>query len=34
MSTVYRLKARELDSNFREQIPAIFGDREIEISVS
>ncbi|MCY7381115.1 hypothetical protein QUB60_11370 [Microcoleus sp. A2-C5] len=34
MSTVYRLKASELDSNFLEQIKAIFGDKEIEISVS
>ncbi|MFS8119726.1 MAG: hypothetical protein ACMG55_14735 [Microcoleus sp.] len=34
MSTVYRLKASELDSKFLEQIKAIFGDKEIEISVS
>jgi antitoxin YefM len=34
MSTVYRLKASELDSNFLEKIKAIFGDKEIEISVS
>ena len=34
MSTVYRLKASELDSNFLEQIKAIFGDKEIEIIVS
>ncbi|MBE9097667.1 hypothetical protein [Tychonema sp. LEGE 07203] len=34
MSTVYRLKASELDSNFFEQIKAIFGDKEIEIIVS
>ncbi|MBE9123506.1 hypothetical protein IQ269_22575 [Tychonema sp. LEGE 07199] len=34
MSTVYRLKASELNSNFLEQIKAIFGDKEIEISVS
>ena len=34
MSTVYRLKASELDHNFLEQIKAIFGDKEIEIIVS
>ena len=34
MSTVYRLKARELDRNFLEKIKAIFGDKEIEIIVS
>ena len=34
MSTVYRLKASELDRNFLEQIKAIFGDKEIEIIVS
>ena len=34
MSIVYRLKASELDSNFLEQIKAIFGDKEIEIIVS
>lgn len=34
MSTVYRLKASELDSNFLEEIKAIFGDKEIEIVVS
>ncbi|HEY9809150.1 MAG TPA: hypothetical protein V6D13_07390 [Halomicronema sp.] len=34
MSTVYRLKASELDSNFLEEIKAAFGDKEIEIIVS
>ena len=34
MSTVYHLKASELDRNFLEQIKAIFGDKEIEIIVS
>ncbi|MGB3264286.1 MAG: hypothetical protein WBA89_10010 [Microcoleus sp.] len=34
MSTVYRLKASELDRKFLEQIKAIFGDKEIEIIVS
>ncbi len=34
MSTVYRLKASELDGNFLEQIKATFGDKEIEIIVS
>ncbi len=34
MSTVYRLKASELDSNFLEEIKATFGDKEIEIIVS
>ena len=33
MSTVYRLKASELDRKFLEQIKAIFGDKEIEIIV-
>jgi antitoxin YefM len=34
MSTVYRLKASELDRNFLEKIKAIFGDKEIEIVVT
>ncbi|MEG4321755.1 MULTISPECIES: hypothetical protein [unclassified Microcoleus] len=34
MSTVYRLKASELDRNFIEKIKALFGDKEIEIIVS
>ena len=34
MSTVYRLKASELDRNFLEQIKAKFADKEIEIVVS
>lgn len=34
MSTVYRLKASELDLKFLEQIKAKFADREIEIVVS
>ena len=34
MSTVYRLKARELDANFLAQIKETFGDKEIEIVVS
>ena len=34
MSTVYRLKASELDSNILEEIKATFGDKEIEIIVS
>ncbi|MDF0555746.1 hypothetical protein [Kamptonema sp. UHCC 0994] len=34
MSTVYHLKASELDRDFVEQIKAIFGDKEIEIIVS
>lgn len=34
MSTVYRLKASELDRDFLEQIKAIFGDKEIEITVA
>lgn len=34
MSTVYRLKASELDRNFLEKIKAIFGDKEIEIIVT
>lgn len=34
MSTVYRLKASELDRDFLEEIKATFGDKEIEIIVS
>ena len=34
MSTVYRLKASELNQHFLEQIKATFGDKEIEIIVS
>lgn len=34
MSTVYRLKASEIDRNFLEEIKAIFGGKEIEIIVS
>jgi antitoxin YefM len=34
MSTVYRLKASELDTNILEEIKANFGDKEIEIIVS
>jgi antitoxin YefM len=34
MSTVYRLKASELDSSFLEEIKKTFGDQEIEIIVS
>ena len=34
MSTVYRLKASELDRNFLEKIKAIFGYKEIEIIVT
>ena len=34
MSTVYRLKASELNHHFLEQIKAAFGDKEIEIIVS
>jgi len=34
MSTVYRLKASELNNHFLEQIKATFGDKEIEIIVS
>ncbi len=34
MSTVYRLKASEIDLNFLEEIKANFGDKEIEIIVS
>lgn len=34
MSTVYRLKASELDLDFLEKIKTSFGDSEIEIVVS
>ncbi|HBK97050.1 MAG TPA: hypothetical protein DD001_06800 [Microcoleaceae bacterium UBA10368] len=34
MSTVYRLKASQLNQHFLEQIKANFGDKEIEIIVS
>ncbi|MEC4986578.1 MAG: hypothetical protein SAJ37_17720 [Oscillatoria sp. PMC 1068.18] len=34
MSTVYRLKANEIDSSFLEEIKAAFGDKEIEIIIS
>ncbi|MEG4282069.1 hypothetical protein QUB68_02990 [Microcoleus sp. A006_D1] len=34
MSTVYRLKASELDRNFLEKIKEIFGYKEIEIIVT
>jgi antitoxin YefM len=34
MSTVYRLKASELNHHFLEQIKATSGDKEIEIIVS
>ena len=34
MSTVYRLKASQLNQHFLEQIKATFGDKEIEIIVS
>jgi len=34
MSTVYRLKASELNQHFSEQIKAKFADKEIEIIVS
>ena len=34
ISTVYRLKASELDRNFLEKIKAIFGDKEIKIIVT
>jgi len=34
MSTVYRLKASELDRDFLEEIKATFGEKEIEIIVS
>ncbi len=34
MSTIYRLKANEIDRNFLEEIKAKFGDKEISIVVS
>jgi antitoxin YefM len=34
MSTVYRLKASELNTDFLEEIKATFGDQEIEIVIS
>ena len=34
MTTVYRLKASELNPDFLEEIKATFGDKEIEIIVS
>lgn len=34
MSTVYRLKASEINLDFLEEIKASFGDKEIEIVVS
>ncbi len=34
MSTVYRLKASEIDHHFLEEIQAKFGEKEIEIVVS
>ncbi|NEP82107.1 MAG: hypothetical protein F6K17_24105 [Okeania sp. SIO3C4] len=34
MSTIYRLKASQLDHNFLETVKAKFGDKEIEIIVS
>ncbi|MBD2485700.1 hypothetical protein [Planktothrix sp. FACHB-1365] len=34
MLTTYRLKASELDQSFLEQLKSIYGDQEIEISVS
>jgi len=34
MSTVYHLKASEIDRHFLEEIKATFGDKEIEIIVS
>ncbi|MGL5509331.1 MAG: hypothetical protein ACRDB1_06905 [Microcoleaceae cyanobacterium] len=34
MSTVYRLKASELNTDFLEEIKATFGDQEIQIVVS
>jgi len=34
MSTIYRLKANEIDRNFLEEIKTTFGDKEIEIIVS
>lgn len=34
MSTIYRLKANEIDGNFLEELKTTFGDKEIEIIVS
>ena len=34
MSTVYRVKASEIDGAFLEKIKATFGNKEIEIVVS
>ena len=34
MSTTYRLKASELDQHFLEILKSVYGDREIEITVS
>ena len=34
MSTVYRLKASEINSDFLEKIKHKFGNKEIEITVS
>ncbi|MGB3514794.1 MAG: hypothetical protein WBA93_37410 [Microcoleaceae cyanobacterium] len=34
MSTVYRLKANEINHHFLEEIQAKFGEKEIEIVVS
>jgi antitoxin YefM len=34
MSTVYRVKASEIDSAFLDKIKATFGNKEIEIVVS
>lgn len=34
MSTIYRLKANEIDRNFLEELKSKFGDKEIEIIVS
>ncbi|NEP37945.1 MAG: hypothetical protein F6K35_01120 [Okeania sp. SIO2H7] len=34
MSTVYRLKASEIDGNFLAQVKETFGDKEIEIVIS
>ncbi|MBC6423084.1 MAG: hypothetical protein GDA43_26440 [Hormoscilla sp. SP5CHS1] len=34
MSTIYRLKASELDERFLAGLKATFGDKEIEIIVS
>ena len=33
MSTTYRLKASELDLDFLERLKAVYGDRQIEITV-